>query len=82
VPPLPPCPSLQSLRGPRGGMIFFRKGEVNGVDMESAINNAVFPGLQGGPHNHTIGGLAVCLKQAASPVFKEYQLQVHHQTVL
>lgn len=66
----------KSLRGPRGGMIFYRKGEVNGIDLENAINNAVFPGLQGGPHNHTIGGLAVCLKQAATPEFKTYQQQV------
>ncbi|XP_009591252.1 serine hydroxymethyltransferase 3, chloroplastic-like [Nicotiana tomentosiformis] len=66
----------KSLRGPRGGMIFFKKDPVLGVDLESAINNAVFPGLQGGPHNHTIGGLAVCLKHAKSPEFKAYQNQV------
>lgn len=66
----------KSLRGPRGGMIFFKKDPVLGVDLESAINNAVFPGLQGGPHNHTIGGLAVCLKFAQSPEFKTYQNQV------
>lgn len=66
----------KSLRGPRGGMIFFRKDPVLGVDLESAINNAVFPGLQGGPHNHTIGGLAVCLKYAQSPEFKAYQKNV------
>ncbi|KAF8406922.1 hypothetical protein HHK36_006043 [Tetracentron sinense] len=66
----------KSLRGPRGGMIFFKKDPVLGVDLESAINNAVFPGLQGGPHNHTIGGLAVCLKYAQSPEFKAYQGQV------
>ncbi|KAL3696438.1 hypothetical protein R1sor_010514 [Riccia sorocarpa] len=66
----------KSLRGPRGGMIFYKKGTVLGLDLEMAINNAVFPGLQGGPHNHTIGGLAVCLKQAASPEFKSYQQQI------
>lgn len=66
----------KSLRGPRGGMIFFKKDSVLGVDLESAINNAVFPGLQGGPHNHTIGGLSVCLKHAQSPEFKAYQNQV------
>ncbi|XP_050376034.1 serine hydroxymethyltransferase 3, chloroplastic isoform X2 [Argentina anserina] len=66
----------KSLRGPRGGMIFFKKDPVLGVDLETAINNAVFPGLQGGPHNHTIGGLAVCLKHAQSPEFKAYQNQV------
>lgn len=66
----------KSLRGPRGGMIFFKKDPVLGVELESAINNAVFPGLQGGPHNHTIGGLAVCLKHAQSPEFKVYQNNV------
>lgn len=39
---------FQSLRGPRGGMIFFKKDPVQGIDLESAINNAVFPGLQVG----------------------------------
>ncbi|KAL0546876.1 hypothetical protein IC582_016794 [Cucumis melo] len=67
---------ILSLRGPRGGMIFFRKDPVLGVDLESAINNAVFPGLQGGPHHHTIGGLAVCLKHAQSSEFKVYQNKV------
>ncbi|XP_016506712.1 serine hydroxymethyltransferase 3, chloroplastic [Nicotiana tabacum] len=66
----------KSLRGPRGGMIFFKKDPILGVDLETAINNAVFPGLQGGPHNHTIGGLAVCLKYAKSPDFKAYQHKV------
>ncbi|XP_057979495.1 serine hydroxymethyltransferase 3, chloroplastic isoform X2 [Malania oleifera] len=66
----------KSLRGPRGGMIFFKKDPVLGVDLESAVNNAVFPGLQGGPHNHTIGGLTVCLKHAQSPDFKAYQNKV------
>ncbi|KAG8375650.1 hypothetical protein BUALT_Bualt10G0122300 [Buddleja alternifolia] len=66
----------KSLRGPRGGMIFFKKDPVLGVDLESAVNNAVFPGLQGGPHNHTIGGLAVCLKHAKSPEFRAYQNKV------
>lgn len=37
---------FQSLRGPRGGMIFFKKEPVLGIDLETAINNAVFPGLQ------------------------------------
>lgn len=94
-------------------MIFFRKDPVLGVDLENAINNAVFPGLQvlynqsfcifvdvllallhviyekkehgffqtsmflqGGPHNHTIAGLAVCLEHAKSDEFKAYQEQV------
>ncbi|CAN6450820.1 unnamed protein product [Victoria cruziana] len=74
----------KSLRGPRGAMIFFRKGvkEVNKqgqevlYDFEEKINAAVFPGLQGGPHNHTITGLAVALKQATTPEYKAYQEQV------
>uniref|UniRef100_A0A2N9FN88 Serine hydroxymethyltransferase n=1 Tax=Fagus sylvatica TaxID=28930 RepID=A0A2N9FN88_FAGSY len=74
----------KSLRGPRGAMIFFRKGvkEINKqgkevlYDYEDKINQAVFPGLQGGPHNHTIAGLAVALKQATTPEFKAYQEQV------
>ena len=74
----------KSLRGPRGAMIFFRRGQKgtdkkgNAImyDLEDKINFAVFPGLQGGPHNHTITGLAVALKQAASPEFKKYQEQV------
>ncbi|KAK3319905.1 serine hydroxymethyltransferase [Cercophora scortea] len=75
----------KSLRGPRGAMIFFRKGvqSVNAktgketlYDLEDKINFSVFPGHQGGPHNHTITALAVALKQAASPDFKAYQAKV------
>ncbi|KAH8668440.1 serine hydroxymethyltransferase [Xylariales sp. PMI_506] len=75
----------KSLRGPRGAMIFFRKG-VRSVDpktgketlydLENPINFSVFPGHQGGPHNHTITALTVALKQASSPEFKLYQQQV------
>jgi glycine hydroxymethyltransferase len=74
----------KSLRGPRGAMIFFRKGQKGTdkkgnpimYDLEEKINFAVFPGLQGGPHNHTIGALATCLKQAQTADFVEYQKQV------
>lgn len=77
----------KSLRGPRGAMIFFRRGvrktemragkEVQTVyDLEGPINFSVFPGHQGGPHNHTITALAVALKQAQSPEFRLYQEQV------
>lgn len=75
----------KSLRGPRGAMIFFRKGvrSVNAktgkevlYDLEDPINFSVFPGHQGGPHNHTITALAVALKQASTPEFKAYQQQV------
>ncbi|KAA0705490.1 Serine hydroxymethyltransferase, cytosolic [Triplophysa tibetana] len=75
----------KTLRGCRSGVIFFRKG-VRSVDaktgketlynLESLINQAVFPGLQGGPHNHAIAGVAVALKQALTPEFKTYQMQV------
>eukprot|EP00878_Enallax_costatus_P005379 GHUV01005648.1.p1 GENE.GHUV01005648.1~~GHUV01005648.1.p1 ORF type:complete len:434 (+),score=101.11 GHUV01005648.1:241-1542(+) len=60
----------KSLRGPRGGMVFYRR------DLKDRIDSAVFPGLQGGPHNHTIAALAVALKQASTPEFKQYQQQV------
>ncbi|XP_072931882.1 serine hydroxymethyltransferase isoform X2 [Epargyreus clarus] len=74
----------KTLRGPRAGVIFFRKGvrSVNAkgekvmYDLESKINQAVFPGLQGGPHNHAIAGIATAMKQATSPEFVEYQKQV------
>ena len=66
----------KSLRGPRGGMIFYRTNDEKHGDLGKAINMAVFPGLQGGPHNHTIGGLAVALKAAQTPEFVAYQKQV------
>lgn len=74
----------KSLRGPRGAMIFFRKGvrriDKKGnkelYDLENPINASVFPGHQGGPHNHTISALAVALHQAQSQEFKEYQKTV------
>ncbi|KFA62042.1 hypothetical protein S40285_02098 [Stachybotrys chlorohalonatus IBT 40285] len=75
----------KSLRGPRGAMIFFRKGvrstdaktgKETMYDLEGPINFSVFPGHQGGPHNHTITALAVALKQAATPEFKAYQEKV------
>jgi glycine hydroxymethyltransferase len=72
----------KSLRGPRGALIFFRKGvrktdAKTGVetlyDLEGPINFSVFPAHQGGPHNHTITAVAVALKQAATPEFRKYQ---------
>jgi glycine hydroxymethyltransferase len=75
----------KSLRGPRGAMIFYRKGvrksdQKTGkellYDLEGPINFSVFPGHQGGPHNHTITALAVALKQATTQDFKLYQQQV------
>jgi len=69
----------KSLRGPRAGMIFFRRGAKEGggnYEYEDAINQAVFPSLQGGPHNHQIAGLATQLKEVATPEFKAYAKQV------
>lgn len=74
----------KTLRGPRAGMIFFRKGvrsvKANGekvlYDLEAKINQAVFPGLQGGPHNNSIAGIATALLQAKTPDFVAYQKDV------
>jgi len=69
----------KSLRGPRSGIIFFRRGKSKtgeDYDYENAINQAVFPALQGGPHNHTIAALCVALLQANTPEFKVYAQQV------
>ncbi|KAG0237614.1 Serine hydroxymethyltransferase, cytosolic [Actinomortierella wolfii] len=69
-----------TLRGPRAGLIFFRRNKdakvEKGEDLESRVNQAVFPSIQGGPHNNTIAAIAVALKQAASPEFKQYAKQV------
>ncbi|RDX61108.1 Serine hydroxymethyltransferase 7, partial [Mucuna pruriens] len=80
----------KSLRGPRGGIIFYRKGtkprkrgillsqghESDQYDFEEKINFAVFPSLQGGPHNNHIAALAIALKQVATPEYKAYMQQV------
>jgi glycine hydroxymethyltransferase len=74
----------KTLRGPRGGMIYYRKGvrktsaagkEVM-YDLDEKINFGVFPAVQGGPHNNAIAALSVALKEALSPEFREYQVQV------
>src|ERR1700722_15032832 len=56
----------KTFRGPRGGMIFCKKAHA------SAIDKAVFPGLQGGPHNHTTAAIAVAALEASQPDFKVY----------
>ena len=63
----------KSLRGPRAGMIFYRKDARN---FETKIANAVFPGLQGGPHIHQVAGIATQLKEVATPAFKMYAKQI------
>jgi glycine hydroxymethyltransferase len=60
----------KTLRGPRGGMILCRSAHT------AALDKAVFPGLQGGPHDHTTAGLAVALHEAAQPAFREYAQNV------
>ena len=67
----------KTLRGPRGGMIMVtKKGVEKDPDLPKKIDQAVFPGLQGGPHDHQTGGIAVALKEAATPAFKKYGAQI------
>lgn len=60
----------KTFRGPRGGMIFCK------AEHGAAIDKAVFPGIQGGPHNAATAGIAVAAKEAATPAFKAYAQQV------
>ena len=60
----------KTLRGPRGAMI------MSTAEHAKALDKAVFPGLQGGPHNHTTAGIAVALHEAAQPEFRAYAHQV------
>src|SRR5689334_21382173 len=60
----------KTLRGPRGAMIMSKAEHAKDVD------RAVFPGLQGGPHNHTTAAIAVALREAAQPEFRDYAHQV------
>jgi glycine hydroxymethyltransferase len=61
----------KTLRGPRGAMI------MTTAEYAARVDKAVFPGLQGGPHNHTTAAIAVALREAAQPAFGDYA----HQTV-
>ncbi len=60
----------KSLRGPRGAMIMCKEAHA------AAIDKAVFPGLQGGPHNNTTAAIAVALKEASTDAFKSYAAQI------
>jgi glycine hydroxymethyltransferase len=60
----------KTLRGPRGAMI------MSTAEYASVLDKAVFPGLQGGPHNHTTAAIAVALHEAAQPEFRSYAQQV------
>ncbi|KHJ41316.1 glycine hydroxymethyltransferase [Trichuris suis] len=74
----------KSLRGPRAAIIFYRKGIQKVLqsgasvqyDFKSKIDQAVFPGLQGGPHENSIAAIAVALKLATTDEFVQYQEQV------
>jgi len=67
----------KTLRGPRGGMIMItKKGLRKDPDLPKKIDKAVFPGLQGGPHENNIAAIAVCLKEALQPAFKKYGKQI------
>lgn len=82
----------KTLRGPRAGLIFFRKGPVinfktgekstkESYTFETTINFAVFPSIQGGPHENTIAAIAVALKEANTEEFKEYIIQLKKNAV-
>lgn len=60
----------KTLRGPRGAMIMCKQ------ELAEKIDKAVFPGLQGGPHEHSIAAKAVCFKEAMTPEFKDYAHQI------
>ncbi len=60
----------KTLRGPRGAVIFCKE------DLKEKIDRAVFPGMQGGPHEHTIAGIAVAFHEAMRPSFKEHAKQI------
>jgi glycine hydroxymethyltransferase len=66
----------KSLRGPRAGIIFYCKG------LESQINDAVFPGLQGGPHENQIAAIATQLLEVQTPAFVEYIERVRQNAQL
>jgi glycine hydroxymethyltransferase len=78
----------KSLRGPRGGMILskgivgnpLKKPEMTKENIPTILDRSVFPGLQGGPHMHTIAAIAVTLKKAMEPEFKEYAKQILKNT--
>jgi len=80
--PVPHCHIItttthKTLRGPRGALIMVtEKGLARDPEMSEKINKAVFPGLQGGPHENNIAGIAVALKEAEGEDFKEYGKKV------
>jgi glycine hydroxymethyltransferase len=63
----------KTLRGPRSALIF---AKIDERELGKKIDKAVFPGLQGGPHQNQIAGVAVALKEASTPAFKKYAKQI------
>ena len=80
--PFPHCDIItttthKTLRGPRGALIFARKNvNLNDKSIYQLINSAIFPGLQGGPHNQQTMAIAVCLKEVNNPRFRSYAKSV------
>lgn len=71
----------KTLRGPRGAIIFARNDKLlmtndKKISIAEAIDKAVFPGLQGGPHDNQTAAIAVCLGEAMKPSFKKYGRQI------
>lgn len=74
----------KTLRGPRGAMILcngnpsspLKAAERTKENLPTLIDRAIIPGLQGGPHNHQTAAIAVALREAAQPAFKEYGKQI------
>lgn len=67
----------KTLRGPRGGMILVtQKGLKKDPELAQKVDRAIFPNLQGGPHDHTTAAIAVALKEAATPQFRAYGKQI------
>ncbi len=67
----------KTLRGPRGAMILVTdRGLAKDPELSEKIDRAIFPGLQGGPHDHTTAAIAVALGEAARPEFRTYAAQI------
>ncbi len=67
----------KTLRGPRGAMIMVtEKGMKKDPELAEKIDKTIFPGLQGGPHDHTTAGIAIALLEASKPEFRQYAQQI------
>jgi len=65
----------KTLRGPRSALVFINRKRL-GDELTEAVHKGIFPGVQGGPHNHQIAAVACQLKEASTKLFKEYQQKV------